>query len=63
MFPEATPYYNVDHIITKIGSRYYDIEGETSNKNYQPLKTWMLNKVFKQTYKNYYTNNNDTTRI
>lgn len=27
MFPEAEPYYNVDHVITKIDDSYYDIRG------------------------------------
>lgn len=28
VFLEAEPYFNIDHIITKIGDRYYDITGE-----------------------------------
>lgn len=27
VFPESKPYFNVDHIITKIGKKYYDING------------------------------------
>ena len=26
-FPDAIPYYNGDHVITKIGDHYYDING------------------------------------
>jgi hypothetical protein len=28
IYPEAKPYYDGDHIITKIGRKYYDITGE-----------------------------------
>ena len=28
MFPEAKCYYDSDHVITRIGRRYYDITGE-----------------------------------
>lgn len=28
VFPEAKAYYDADHIITKIGNKFYDITGE-----------------------------------
>lgn len=28
VFPEAEPYYDLDHIITKIDGKFYDITGE-----------------------------------
>lgn len=28
VFPEAKPYYDADHVITKIGDKFYDITGE-----------------------------------
>ena len=28
VFPEAKAYYNINHVITKIGSKFYDITGE-----------------------------------
>ena len=28
VFPKAKPYYDEDHIVTKIGDRFYDITGE-----------------------------------
>ena len=38
VFPDAAAYYDMDHIITKIGDKYYDINGEyTDLKNYLPL--------------------------
>lgn len=38
VFPSAVAYYDMDHIITKIGDKYYDINGEYTNlKNYLPL--------------------------
>ena len=32
------PYYNVDHVITLIGDRYYDITGEVKFKGTEYLK-------------------------
>lgn len=38
VFPDAIAYYDMDHIITRIGDKYYDINGEyTDLKNYLPL--------------------------
>lgn len=37
VFPQAEAYYDMDHVITKIGDRYYDITGEVKKKNHQPL--------------------------
>ena len=28
IFPEAEPWYDADHVITKIGGKFYDITGE-----------------------------------
>lgn len=28
VFPNAKPYFNEDHIVTKIGNKFYDITGE-----------------------------------
>lgn len=37
IFPEAQPYYDMDHIITKIDNTYYDINGIYLNhKNHRP---------------------------
>lgn len=37
-FPGATPWTNVDHVITKIGHRFYDIRGVvTDTKGYVPM--------------------------
>lgn len=33
VYPEAIPYSNIDHIISKIDDRYYDITGEVKVKN------------------------------
>ncbi len=27
-FPDAVPFYDMNHVITRIGSKYYDINGE-----------------------------------
>ncbi len=34
VFPEAKAYYNVDHCITKISNKYYDITGEVEYTNH-----------------------------
>lgn len=36
-FPGAIAYYNVDHVITKIGDRFYDITGCVPGDGYLPL--------------------------
>lgn len=38
VYPEAQPYFNIDHIITKIDGRYYDITGTVNIKGttYRP---------------------------
>jgi len=39
VFPEAEPYYNSDHVITKIGNNFYDISGVVTDvsEHYLPL--------------------------
>jgi hypothetical protein len=34
IYPEAQPWYNIDHVITEIGGRFYDITGSVSNEGY-----------------------------
>lgn len=55
IFPEAVPYYNSDHIITKIDDRFYDIKGTVlDNKDYIPYEKYgkeMFKKSFKHLYK------------
>lgn len=40
IFPEAEAWYNIDHIITKIDNRFYDITGCVSGKGYQPFTSF-----------------------
>ena len=43
-FDGTSPYYDANHIITKIGDMYYDINGVYSkppNNNYLPLDRYM----------------------
>jgi len=35
--PEAIPYYNCDHIITKIGNGFFDESGQVSGEGYSPF--------------------------
>lgn len=34
VYPESVPYFNVNHIITKIDDRFYDITGQVDGKGY-----------------------------
>lgn len=40
VYPEAIPYYDVNHVITKIGDRCYDIAGEVPEDRYAPLTSF-----------------------
>lgn len=41
VYPDAVAYYDMDHIITKIGDKFYDINGEyTDTKRFLPLKDY-----------------------
>ena len=33
VYPESIPYYNIDHIITKIDNIFYDINGSIEDTN------------------------------
>ena len=47
IFPEAKPYFNIDHIITKIDNKFYDIKGIVLNtKEYKPYEKFFDKKVF-----------------
>lgn len=34
IYPEAECYFNIDHVISKIDGKYYDITGEVNGKGY-----------------------------
>lgn len=41
VFPEARAYYDLNHVITRIGGRYYDITGTVlPNERHKPLNEW-----------------------
>lgn len=41
VYSEAEAYYNISHVITKIGRYYYDINGVVHDyKDYTPYDTW-----------------------
>lgn len=46
-FPRAKGYYNSDHVITKIGNRYYDITGQVNKENHLEI-----DKHFPNTFTN-----------
>ena len=55
VFPEAKAYYDADHIITKIGDRFYDITGEvlanTGMLEFKRLPSYSLKATY-NIYKN-----------
>ena len=40
IYPESEAYFNVDHVITKIDNKYYDITGVVSGKGYSPYTSY-----------------------
>lgn len=42
VFPEAICYYDISHVITRIGDNYYDITGEVENTNHFPVEEDLL---------------------
>lgn len=51
VYPEAIPYYNADHIVTKIDGKFYDIRGVvTDAKRYQPLTDYYDKKHLSRCY-------------
>src|SRR5687767_12313397 len=56
IFPEAKPWFNIDHIITEIDGKFYDINGVVHNtKTYWPYVEYYNKKrmarSFTQMYK------------
>jgi hypothetical protein len=44
VFPDSQPYYNINHVVSKIGDRFYDINGDVTrevlkNGHYSPFFT------------------------
>lgn len=37
-FSEGEPYHDSDHVVTKIGDKYYDITGEVDGSRYTHMK-------------------------
>lgn len=50
VFPEAEPYYDMDHVITKIDGRFYDITGEVrrdaQSEKYERIPSYSLKAPF-----------------
>lgn len=38
-FPESVAYYDMNHVITRIGDGYYDITGEAAAANHTVMET------------------------
>jgi hypothetical protein len=52
VFPEAVPYYDCNHIVTRIGDHFYDITGEVDDSGFLPFDSYFTEarrfEVFKQ---------------
>lgn len=54
VFPDAEPYYDEDHIITKINDKFYDITGEvnkSTGRKYDRIPSYSLKAPY-NIYKN-----------
>jgi hypothetical protein len=40
VYPEAEAYYNIEHVITKIDDKFYDITGEVPSDGFAPLASY-----------------------
>lgn len=55
IYPEAECYFNIDHIISKIDDKYYDITGEVKNvEKYQKFTEWYNKKGTKRSFTQMY---------
>lgn len=57
IYPEAIPYFNINHIITKIDDRYYDVTGQVKNiekQNYMKYTEWYNKKGTKRSFTQMY---------
>lgn len=63
--PEAEGFYNESHVLTKIGEKFYDIDGEQDPKGYRPFKVYghgyilrvlghLMNQESKDVFKQFY---------
>ena len=61
IYPEAIAWFNINHIITEIDGKYYDITGEVSNKNYfKYVGTYSnMSRSFRNMYRNEYKINGE----
>ena len=50
MFPGAKAYFNIDHIVTKIDKKFYDITGEISNKEFVCNHYMPIGEIYPNNY-------------
>lgn len=46
VYPDAVAYYDGDHVITKIGDRFWDIRGEVLKDRHIPLDPMEFNRAY-----------------
>lgn len=50
IYPEAKPLFNIDHVITEIDNRCYDITGQVSKKGYSPFSEYYNKKGISKSF-------------
>lgn len=50
IYPEAKPLFNIDHVITEIDNKCYDIRGQVSKKGYYPFSEYYNKKGISKSF-------------
>lgn len=57
IYPEAQPWFNIDHVITKIDNKFYDITGEIKDVDtYLPFTQWYNKRRTSRSFTMMYNN-------
>lgn len=57
IYPEAQPWFNINHVISKIDNKFYDVTGEVKDvDNYLPYTKWYGKKSTKRSFTRMYNN-------
>ncbi len=57
IYPEAEPYFNINHVVTKIDDTFYDITGIVNPKDYTPFHTFYNKRRTSRAYTQMYNYN------
>lgn len=54
VYPESEPYFNINHIITKIDDKFYDITGIVNPEGYIPYNDYYSPERTRRSFKQMY---------